>query len=245
MEPTVLSVAPLAGLGLGLAVALTTYVATHSYREMSRRPERRPYLSGWLAFMLRPLEWAAMRLGVTANQVTAVAGVLGLGAGAAFGLGWIALGGWLVGASAVLDFVDGRLARARAQESKAGAYLDSVLDRYVETAAFAGLALHYRDDPWAEGVIWLGLCGSSLVSYARARGEGLGYSCRVGFSQRFERVLILGAGSMLSPLWVLAVERGGLPLRPDGLLWAALVALAVLTNVTALRRHVDILRHVR
>ena len=85
--------------------------------------------------------------------------------------------------SGALDSVDGQLARATGRESRFGAFLDSNLDRLGEMAVFGGIALHFREwGPWP-WIILLGLGGALMVSYARARAEGLGVSPRGGMSR--------------------------------------------------------------
>jgi CDP-diacylglycerol--glycerol-3-phosphate 3-phosphatidyltransferase len=85
-------------------------------------------------------------------------------------------------------------------EGPRGAFLDSTLDRFAEVFAFVGLAVYYQTAPAALAVVSLGLGGSLLVSYARARGESVGIVCKVGVMQRAERLLLLGFGGILDPM---------------------------------------------
>ena len=117
------------------------------------------------------------------------------------GLGWLSLGGWVFLAAGSLDFVDGRVARATGRASRAGAFLDSTLDRVGELLVFGGLAVTFRDSPALLAA--LAAAGASLlVSYARARGEalGAGEAAKVGGMQRPERVVVTGVACALSPL---------------------------------------------
>lgn len=133
-------------------------------------------------------------------------------------------------AGSALDLVDGALARATGRATRFGAVLDAVLDRYSEALMLLGLVVYEADrGAYTEvGLLFAGLTGSVLVSHVRALAETLGHSLREGLFTRVERVIITGVALIVSP-WA----GWALP--------AALVVLAVLTNVTALQR----LYHVR
>jgi len=117
------------------------------------------------------------------------------------------------------DMLDGALARLQGTVSARGAFLDSVLDRFGEAAFLTGLAVWYmnrqpeRPENWELAIllILVTMFGSLATSYVRARAEGVGETCYVGVLQRTERVIILGAGALLSHvvlfgvLWILAV----------------------------------------
>jgi len=115
--------------------------------------------------------------------------------------------------SGLFDMLDGALARATGKITKTGAILDSVLDRYSEAAVLIGLAVYYLyAAPSNVGVIlvFITLIGSMMVSYTRARAEGFGIDCKVGFITRPERVILIAAGLIFSSaliyiLWILAV----------------------------------------
>src|SRR3972149_42271 len=140
--------------------------------------------------------------------------------------------GWILVTSGTLDVVDGAIARKGGAASRRGAFIDSVVDRYGECAVFAGLALHFRGD-WAFWVVLAAFFGSLMVSYTRARAEGLGVECRVGLMQRAERYVVLGGGSIASSL-AQHLTCAAMP-RHD-LLIASLAVVAVLANATALQR---------
>lgn len=130
--------------------------------------------------------------------VTGVAAAGLAGAGLLLASGLVFLGGGL------LDFLDGGLARYRGRVSSSGALLDSVMDRLSEGVLFAGLAVYtvLADLSVGESVVMLvfvvlALLFSQLVSYVRARGEGLGISCKVGLMTRPERVVLLSLGLVL------------------------------------------------
>jgi len=160
------------------------------------------------------------RTGATPNTLTllgffgmAVAGVL-CAAGSFFAAGV------MVAVSCAFDALDGALARATGAASVFGAFFDSFLDRYAETAVYAGLLIHYAGAGMAWGVeaAFAAAIGSLMVSYARARAEGLGIVCRAGLFARPERIAVIIAGLL------------------TGFVLPALVILAVATNATAIRR---------
>lgn len=142
--------------------------------------------------------------------------------------------------SGILDAVDGRIARMRNEVSRAGAALDSILDRYVDTAFLGGLAWFYRDS-WVLVLALLAINGTSLTPYVRAKGEALGIAMRDGLMQRAERLVYLGIPVALSPI----VER--VIRTPDEkptylLAIAGIAVLAVTSNITAYTRVRALLR---
>src|SRR6185369_14595597 len=104
----------------------------------------------------------------------------------AYAGGLMFAGGWLLLFAGSLDIVDGRVARRTNRGSKRGAFLDSVVDRYADALAYLGLAYFYGGT-WVEWIVLGALVGSFMVSYTRARAEGLGTTCLVGLLQRPER----------------------------------------------------------
>jgi CDP-diacylglycerol--glycerol-3-phosphate 3-phosphatidyltransferase len=146
-------------------------------------------LLGWWAYWVTsPALGVARRLGITADGMTAIGTTLSIGAGVAAGAGRWGLAGVLLIWGATCDILDGELARSTGQQTKAGAFLDSNLDRISEVALFAGLALSLPD---LAGKIWAvaAIPTSLMVSYARARGEGLGVACPPFGLERAERVV--------------------------------------------------------
>lgn len=165
------------------------------------------------------------RTGVTPNTLT-VLGFLGMVvAGVLCAEGSFFLAGIAVAASCVFDALDGALARTTGAVSPFGAFLDSFLDRYAEAAVYAGILIHYAGagSAWGVGVGFAAAIGSLMVSYARARAEGIGVACRVGVFARPERIATIIVGLV------------------TGFVLPMLVILAVATNATAARR----LFHVR
>ena len=169
---------------------------------------------------VEPVGRLLARTGLSPNALTALGCALNLGVGVVLGLGHLRAGGVLVLVVGAFDMLDGALARASGRASTFGAFFDSTLDRYSEAAVFMGLVAEgaFRSDSQVVLLSYAAGMGSLLVSYARARAEGLGLRGDVGWFQRPERIAVLGLGLAL------------------GLEVPALWARAVLTNHTALQR---------
>jgi CDP-diacylglycerol--glycerol-3-phosphate 3-phosphatidyltransferase len=174
-----------------------------------------------------------LRAGVRPNTLTTVGALLVVASAVAFAFGWIRLGGGLLILSGVVDTFDGQVARRGGMVSKFGAFYDSTLDRVGDGATFIGIAVYLLKAP---GVPWkietvvlamVAVLSSLLVSYARARAEGLGIDCKVGLVQRAERLLGIGVPSLL-------IGPG-----PNGIvLQVIVVILAVLSTFTVVQRFV-------
>ncbi len=148
----------------------------------------------WAYWVSRPLVDGAAAVGLPADALSWIGVVFTLAAAIAAGAGLFGWAGLLLMWNGLCDLLDGELARATGTASPAGAFLDSNLDRVSEIALFAGLAVFFPD---RAGVFWAGaaLIASLMVSYARARGEGLGVTCPPFGLERPHRLLI-----MLGPL---------------------------------------------
>jgi phosphatidylglycerophosphate synthase len=195
------------------------------------------YYFFWLT---NPVWRLILASGISANAVTALAAVLGVGAAVAAGFGRFAMAGWLFIFSGMLDAFDGRLARAHNQVSPAGAAIDSVLDRYTDSLMLVGLAVYYRDS-WVLLPVLLALVGTSVVPYVRAKSEALGFPVRDGLMQRAERIMYLGGTVALSPIleaWLFPHVR-----HPVHWLAAAgIVFLCITSNATGVSRFVKLVR---
>ena len=178
-----------------------------------------------------------VRLDVRPNTLTGWGIVFSLLAGLLIGGGAFLAGLLAVALAGLSDVLDGNVARLSGKDSRFGAFYDSVLDRYSEGFILTGLAWHFAGGPAFFGppeapspgtvaVIVLAATGSFLVSYTRARAEGLGISCKVGLLQRPERFVLI----------LLALLCGALPGWGYGLMKAVLVLLALLANATAVQR---------
>ncbi|HHX44189.1 MAG TPA: CDP-alcohol phosphatidyltransferase family protein [Chloroflexi bacterium] len=161
--------------------------------------------------IVQPLATFLARLGISANVVTILGCLMNIGVAVILASGRLRLGGVLLIAAAGIDGLDGSLARLNGTPTRFGALLDSVLDRVSESALFLGLAWWYMGQPGIveELLAYIAVVGSLLVSYVRARAEGIGVPCTVGLFTRVERSILLIAALILGftvpALWILAV----------------------------------------
>ena len=168
--------------------------------EVARRPASvllGRWVRNWLMWVIAPAERAFVRARVTPDVFNYLGAGFGVLAGFFFGRGLLPIAGWMVLLGGAMDIFDGRVARAQGIASPRGAFLDSTLDRFAETFTFIGLAWHFSGRPWASFAVALALGGSMLVSYARARGEGLGVQFKGGVMQRAERLVLLAVASLV------------------------------------------------
>ena len=187
---------------------------------------------------VNPLVQRLIRSGVRPNTITTVGTGLVLVSAVAYATGHIRIGGALLLLSGVADTLDGQVARSGAMVTRFGAFYDSTLDRVGDGATFIGIGAFLLTAPdVAYRVPAIILCmvailGSLLVSYARARAEGLGLDCKVGIAQRAERVLGLGIASLLAGA------------GPHALLLEGMVTLLALASIiTVVQRFVYVHRH--
>ncbi|MFC1998487.1 CDP-alcohol phosphatidyltransferase family protein [Chloroflexota bacterium] len=160
-----------------------------------------------------PIARFLVKTKVTPNILTVTGFLLNFVVAILIGYDILLAAGLVLLFSGLFDMLDGALARALGKTSKAGAILDSVLDRFSEGAVLIGLVVYYLyASPSNVGVIlvFVTLIGSMMVSYARAKAEGLRIDCKVGFFTRPERVILIAAGLIFSSaliyiLWVLAI----------------------------------------
>ena len=172
------------------------------------------------------------RLGLTPNALTVLGSLLTGSVGLLVAQGWFLAAAACLWLFSLTDTLDGALARATGRVTVFGAFLDSVCDRYAEAAVFFGLVWWYQTTGNSLGVAlaYLALVGSLMVSYARARAEGVRLQvAEVGWFQRPERIVVLGIGLLLAPF------------IPAALL-VVLAVLAVLTSVTVLQRVIHVAR---
>ena len=175
-------------------------------------------LRPFFARLLRPAGEALARTPITPNMITAI-GTVGVAVGALwlFPTGHLFAGTLVCWGFAMFDMLDGLLARIKGTSGSWGAFLDSTLDRIGDSAVFGGLAIYLTRDhqPVLACVALFCLVAGSMVSYARARAEGIGVRADVGVAERSERLLLvlvvigltgLGVPFVLAVgLWVLAV----------------------------------------
>lgn len=185
-----------------------------------------------LSPLLDPVIDAVARTGVSPNALTVGGFALNVIAGLLIALGQPFWGGAVMTVIGMpLDAIDGGVARKLGKQSKFGAFFDSTLDRFAEGALLAGLGYYFaaRGDALSVVVTFVALVGSFMVSYTRARAEGLGLECKVGLFSRFGRFLLLVAGLLLSPLF------------PQSLIIMVWL-MAILTLYTAVERMLHVYR---
>jgi len=166
------------------------------------------YLRLWFKWVLDPLGGFFNRLGITPNMMTML-GLLGNAVGAYYlARGQMLTGGLFVLLMTPIDALDGTMARLRGEASDFGAFVDSVTDRYSELIIYGGLLYHFLQlgDPLGGMLVFGAAAGSVLVSYVKARAEGLGYEAKVGLLTRVERYLVLAPPWFsINPLLVLGL----------------------------------------
>ena len=174
-----------------------------------------------------PLAHVLAAWGITANSLTIAGAILNGAVAAVIAVGGFPLAGVLLLTVNALDLLDGAVARASGRASPFGAFLDSTLDRYAEAVVFIGLVAWFASQGNLRGEILtvVALVGSLMVSYTRARAEGLGLHGEVGLLARPGRLILLAAGLVLAAVPPLAWT-----------LDAVVALLAVLTNLTAAQR---------
>ena len=131
----------------------------------------------WFLWLVTPATTLSLRLGLTPDFYNFAGLGFGVVSGLALAGGESEIAGWMLVLSGVCDILDGRIARAMAVTSRYGAFIDSMLDRFIELAFFLGFAWFLRGSPHGALAATLALGGSVLVSYARSVGESLSVEC--------------------------------------------------------------------
>ena len=193
-----------------------------------------PKIRTWYRRRVEPFEAALARAGVSPDALTYAQFVVSAAAGWAFWTGCLFLGGVLTCLAGTLDVLDGGLARRTGTASPRGAFVDSVVDRWAEAATFLGIGAYFRDS-WVVLVVVGAAFASQMVSYVRARAEGLGVVMNVGAVQRPERYVLLGFGAGLSGV-ASHVGCWAWGERQDVLLIGALIVLMGVSLWTAAER---------
>ncbi|MBB2988172.1 phosphatidylinositol phosphate synthase [Terracoccus luteus] len=185
--------------------------------------------------LLSPVAHLFLRLGISPDVVTVI-GTLGVCAGALvfFPQGLLWVGVLVITAFVFSDTVDGIMARQSGRSSKWGAYLDSTLDRVGDAAIFGGLVLYYAGsghNRWMAGLALACLILGSVVSYAKARAEGLGYTADVGIAERADRLVAVLVAAFFADVF-----------NSTLLLGVVLALLALASFVTVLQRMLTVRR---
>ncbi len=182
-------------------------------------------LKNWYLSLITPVVNFFIEHKLNPNHFTTAGFILSVITAYVFAKGSIALAGALVLLAGTFDIIDGRVARATNRVTKFGALYDSTLDRYAEVIVFFGIAYHFVDHGflWRSVAVSMALGGSMMVSYVRARAEGLNFECKVGIMQRPERIVLLGLGAISSLFYEYALDL-------------AIWVIAVFANFTAIQR---------
>lgn len=210
----------------------------------------RDALQQGIYWVINPFVRFLIKVGVTPNMVTAI-GFLGAAAATALVV-WagyaasaaegqidyrlIVWAGALSIAFSLFDMLDGQVARIGGKISRFGAMFDSVLDRYGELVTLGGIAYYLMQTGQAIGglITFLALVGSLMVSYVRARGEGLGVVCKIGFMQRPERVVVTNFCLLATGICGLCAKS--MAFDPNYILIGGMAFIALFANITAIAR---------
>ncbi len=193
----------------------------------------------WVRHLVMRLIQPLARLGITPNTLTGIGLLLSLLTAVVIAQGFLFIGGLLVLTAGIFDMFDGAMARVQNAATTFGAFFDSTLDRYSESIILLGLLWYALQRPsgfqdtlwpiaheqsWMIFFIYMAMVGSLMVSYTKARAEGLGIECKVGLFARPERVILMAIGLLSGTcIWMLAF-------------------LAVFSNVTAIERMIAVWR---
>jgi len=162
-------------------------------------------------FILSQIVKVLSRLKINPNILTFIGVLISFWAAFEFGYGRFFRGGLVIILAGLFDMLDGEVARVSRSETEFGAFYDSVIDRYSDVIILQGLMVHYAREQMLGYVVLVGVVfmGAVLTSYTRARAESLIHSCKVGFMERPERIVLLIIGGlsnrMEAVLWILAV----------------------------------------
>lgn len=175
---------------------------------------------------------AIVRWNINPNFLTLCALLAGMGAGAFF---WQGKPGWAIAAvvlCGLFDVLDGKVATRSNRTSLFGAIFDSTMDRYSEFFIYLGIAL-YLEEHWVVWLIFFTFLGSTMVSYTRARAEGLGIECRIGIMQRAERMVIVVLATLVGMIFDVFVPA----------MVVGMAVIAVVSHFTALQRIFHVRKH--
>ena len=174
----------------------------------------------WGASVIQPIALFLARLGLTPNAITVLGFLMTAAVAVVLATGHTQLAGVLLIGTLAFDAVDGTLARLMGTTSRFGAFLDSTLDRWAEVVLYGALVWVFLENGQDTGVLLAvaAMATSLMVSYTRARAEGVGLQCKEGLLTRFERLVILIAGLIFNQvIWALAI-------------------IAILAGITAVQR---------
>lgn len=200
-------------------------------------------IKNWWIILIRPIEDYLIEKKIHPNVLTITTLLVSILTGISFHFGWAFLAGILLLAGSTFDIFDGRVARAQGLSSKHGAFFDSCLDRFSEAFIYLGLLSYFQGTIFSY-IVFLIVVSTMMVSYTRARAEGLGIQCEVGVMQRTERVVYLGLFSILN--FFVNIFCSAIAYNPRDLpLKFALILLFVFSLYTAVQRMVHVMRKLK
>ena len=202
----------------------------------------RDWLQQLIYKIINPVVHGMIKVGITPNFITTTGLVMNIVAACVFvyagmykpgELVYVGWGGGIVLFAGLFDMMDGQVARIGKMSSTFGALYDSVLDRYSELTVFFGICFYLINQGYVISsiVAFIALIGSLMVSYVRARAEGLGLECKVGFMQRPERVVLTSLGALFCGIFSDCEA-----FDPMLILIVPMVVIAILANLTAFAR---------
>lgn len=200
-------------------------------------------IKAWWVLLIRPVEDFLIENKYHPNVLTITTLIVSGVTGIFFHMGWIFVAGVFLLAGSTFDIFDGRVARAQKLNSESGAYFDSCLDRYSEALIYLGLISLFNGTFYVY-IIFLILASSMMVSYTRARAEGLGVKCEVGMMQRTERVVYLGVLSVFNFLGNYITGLLGLGTN-DYLFKLSIILLFIFSLYTSLERMIHVMGELR
>ena len=208
--------------------------------------EQRDNLQQGIYWVINPFVRMLIRMHITPNIVTTIGFLGNLAAAAVFvwagmkaegsqpDFALITLAGALIIGFSLFDMLDGQVARLGGMASTFGAMYDSVLDRYCELLTLGGIAFYLISIGQMVGALlaFLALVGSIMVSYVRARAEGLDIECKIGFMQRPERVVVTSVAALATGI----CGQCGVDFDANIILIVAMGIITVFANLTAFAR---------
>lgn len=240
-------------LSISVALVLVAFLSMALFGFLQRGKPRNPevarhtsilifgWLHAWFLWLFDPIVRLLVRLRVSPDALAISGLVSSLLSGLGYHAGRPVIGGWMLLLCGIFDVLDGKIARKTNRVSLYGAFMDSTLDRYAESAVFLGIISHFHPSKPMTLISTVALVGSLMVSYTKARGESLGVNCSVGLMQRPERIVYLGAASVLTAPFARLIQSLGLSLHDDALLAFTLFAIALLSLTTSLYRFFHII----
>ncbi len=228
--------------------------------KINKKLSTRDKLQKSIYVVINPFVKFLIKIGLTPNGVTTIGFILNIGVAIVFIVGaedtnrgdlsYVGYAGGLILFAGLFDMLDGQVARLGNMSSKFGALYDSVIDRYSELIMFLGICYYLVAHHYFLGSLFafMALIGSMMVSYTRARAEGLGIDCKGGLMQRPERVITIGISALACGI-ASNYMGGNYKLFISGInfhvfesmsiLTIPVTIVAVLSNITAFKRLID------